>query len=191
MQTKFIWLDNSTTQLFQLDANFSSDSYILANLNFAAFYRVNYDHQNWMNIIKQLAINNSQISTTMRGQLINDAFALARSRHVDPILPLKLSAFLVNETEYLPWKTFLDQIKYYSNMLIISEYNGRLESFLRDLVAPMYETLGWLGIKGENWLHTKLREQVIGFACRQNLPHCVKKSIDYLNKWMANETIIK
>ena len=191
LHTQFIWLHNSTTQLLQLDANLSNNSFILANLDFAGFYRVNYDYQNWLKIIQQLAYNKSHISTTMRAQLINDVFALARSRHLSPILPLQLSAFLVNETEYLPWKIFLDQIKYYSQMLVTSEYNGKLQSFLGDLVAPLYETLGWQEKKGENWLHTKLRDQVVGFACRQNLAQCVKTSVEYLNKWMANETLMK
>jgi len=191
LRNQFIWLHNSTTQVLQLDANLSNDSFILANLDLAGFYRVNYDHHNWLKIIQQLTANKSQISTTMRGQLINDAFALARSTLLSPILPIQLSAFLVNDTDYLPWKMFLDQIKYYSHMLVTSEFNGRFQSFLADLVTPLYDTLGWKERKGENWLHTKLRDQVVGFACRQNVPHCVQTSVDYLNKWMVNETTMK
>ena len=33
------------------------DSFILANLDFSGFYRVNYDENNWMLIIKQLKTN--------------------------------------------------------------------------------------------------------------------------------------
>ena len=33
------------------------DSFLIANLDFSAFYRVNYDTENWNLIIKQLKTN--------------------------------------------------------------------------------------------------------------------------------------
>ncbi len=44
----------------ELDEN----SFLLANLDFSAFYRVNYDKENWKLIIKQLDTNDK----------VNDSF---------------------------------------------------------------------------------------------------------------------
>ena len=37
------------------------DSFLIANLDFSAFYRVNYDTENWKLIIKQLDTNDKVI----------------------------------------------------------------------------------------------------------------------------------
>ena len=55
-------------------------NFIVANLNQAGFYRVNYDVENWMRISNYLRnyVTMTKIDEVSRGQLIDDAFNLAR-----------------------------------------------------------------------------------------------------------------
>ncbi|RXN30301.1 aminopeptidase N-like protein [Labeo rohita] len=52
--------------------------WILANLNVTGYYRVNYDPQNWERLLKQLTSDHKVIPVLNRGQIIDDAFNLAR-----------------------------------------------------------------------------------------------------------------
>lgn len=44
------------------------DNYILANMDFSGFYRVNYDIENWNMIIQQLK-NNPQVRISLKRNL--------------------------------------------------------------------------------------------------------------------------
>lgn len=125
----------------------------------------------------------------MKAQLINDAFALARSGDVNPTLPLQLTKFLAQESEYLPWKVFLDKnnVFYYTKMLVESPLNGPVKDYLAKLVEPVYSKLGWKARDDDKWLHKKLRKSVVSFACQQDVPSCVETSLKYFKDWMDNE----
>ena len=56
------WLKQSEdNRIIQLKKPLTSDGFILANLDVSGFYRINYDEQSWLNIIKQLN-NNKDVS---------------------------------------------------------------------------------------------------------------------------------
>ena len=44
-------------KIIKLDKELSDDQFIIANLDMAGFYRVNYDLENWKLIAKQLLTN--------------------------------------------------------------------------------------------------------------------------------------
>ncbi|XP_016366274.1 aminopeptidase Ey-like [Sinocyclocheilus rhinocerous] len=52
--------------------------WLLANLNVTGYYRVNYDPQNWERLLTQLNSDHKVIPVLNRGQIIDDAFNLAR-----------------------------------------------------------------------------------------------------------------
>jgi aminopeptidase N len=56
----------------------NKNKWLLGNLNFMGYYRVNYDEQNWLKIIKQLKTDYSVFSPTERAALIHDSFTFAR-----------------------------------------------------------------------------------------------------------------
>ena len=68
--------------------NIDANDYILANIDLLGYYRVNYDNQNWKNIINQLKTDKNKISLGTRAQLINDIFNLSQATLVRPDLPL-------------------------------------------------------------------------------------------------------
>jgi len=88
----------------------------------------------------------------MRAQLINDAFSLSRSKSASAKIPLDLVKFMSKELDYLPWRIFLNRVKFYIDMLDGSEVYADLQLFLGKLVEPYYKKLGWSDDKNQQWL---------------------------------------
>ncbi len=53
--------------------------WILGNVDFMGYYRVNYDRNNWLKLIQQLKTNHLVFSPTERAALVYDSFTFARS----------------------------------------------------------------------------------------------------------------
>jgi aminopeptidase N len=72
------WI-NLTDSFIQIPLNEETEKrWILGNLNFMGYYRVNYDKQNWLKIINQLKEDHTVFTSTERAALIFDSFTLAR-----------------------------------------------------------------------------------------------------------------
>lgn len=116
-----LWLNqNETTKTVQLDDYVSSmgnQDWLIANLKQVAFYRVNYDLQNWNNIFKQLIDDHKKIHLTNRAQIIDDLFNLARANYVDYSVALNSTKYLKNEVQYICWKTAFDSFKFIIKMI--------------------------------------------------------------------------
>ena len=76
-------------------SNTKADSWTLANVKHAGFYRVNYDQENWNLIIDQLKTNHSMIDFISRGQLLDDSFSLGRSELIDQTVFLSICQYLI------------------------------------------------------------------------------------------------
>jgi hypothetical protein len=88
----------------------------------------------------------------IKAQLINDAFSLSRSKSLSAQIPLDLVKFLSKELDYLPWRIFLNRVRFYIDMLDGSEVYADLQLFLGKLVEPYYKKLGWTDDKNQQWL---------------------------------------
>jgi aminopeptidase N len=102
--------------------------------------------------------------------------------------------YLERETEHLPWKTFLNQINFYLELFESTDAYGDLEFFLRNLITPIYNKLGWKSDKNvDSWSDRKLRNIVLGFACKVGVKDCVDKSIalyrDLMKDYIKNEWV--
>ena len=72
------WI-NLTDKYIEVPLNLENENkWILGNLNYMGYFRVNYDKQNWMKIINQLKVDHTVFSPTERAGLIFDSFTLAR-----------------------------------------------------------------------------------------------------------------
>lgn len=62
------------------NSNFSvgSSTWLLLNLNVSGYFRVNYNQENWDQLLQQLSNNHQAIPVINRAQIIDDAFNLAR-----------------------------------------------------------------------------------------------------------------
>uniref|UniRef100_A0A671VWD8 Aminopeptidase n=1 Tax=Sparus aurata TaxID=8175 RepID=A0A671VWD8_SPAAU len=103
--------------------------WLLANINCTGYYRVNYNLENWQRLLNQLETDQSMIPLMNRGQLIDDAFNLARAKLVDVTLALNSTRFLQNETEYIPWESAVRNLEYFVLMFDRSEVFGPMQAW--------------------------------------------------------------
>lgn len=75
-QGQLIWF-NTTRSSIKLPFE-GEDKWLIGNLNFMGYYRINYDTQGWLNIIAQLKKDHTVFSATERASLIFDCFTFAR-----------------------------------------------------------------------------------------------------------------
>ncbi|XP_015248339.1 PREDICTED: aminopeptidase N-like [Cyprinodon variegatus] len=112
--------------------------WLLANINCTGYYRVNYNLENWKLLMGQLETEPDHIPLMNRGQLIDDAFNLARAKLVNVTLPLEMTRFLRKEKAFLPWESAIRNLEYLVLMFDRSEVYGPMQSYLRHQVEELY-----------------------------------------------------
>ncbi|KAL7871287.1 hypothetical protein SRHO_G00087840 [Serrasalmus rhombeus] len=160
--------------------------WLLVNINCTGYYRVNYDEDNWNKLIDQLETNHDYIPLINRGQLIDDAFNLARAKYVNVTLPLKTTKYLINETEYFPWESALNNLQFFILMFDRSEIYGPMQKYLRKQVSPLYN---YFQNYTENaTIPEKLTDQynqinAISVACSNDVPECIEMATKLFQEW--------
>jgi len=76
------------------------------------------------------------------GQLIK-FYPFFRGGVVDPSVPLKLSQYLLKETDYVPWATALEHFRSWGKILYERKAHRLLMQFLLKLIEPVYKRVGW------------------------------------------------
>ncbi|KAM7002050.1 alanyl (membrane) aminopeptidase-like b [Tautogolabrus adspersus] len=188
-ESTFVWLETSDT--VKKDEFISkSGEWILANVNCTGYYRVNYNPENWQRLLTQLETNRFRIPLMNRGQLIDDAFNLARAKLVDVTLALNSTRFLRNETEYLPWESAVKNLQYFVLMFDRSEVYGPMQAYLREQVEGLYnffrnETDNSQVPTDHSLQHNQIT--AIEVACSNGLPDCIAMATKMYAKWMNSD----
>ena len=94
------------------------------------------------------------IPVRIRHQLINDAFSLSQAGTLNTIKPFEIIRYLKKETAYLPWIATLNRLSFFTNNLESTSAFGSYESYLVDLITPMFNALGWDEKSTDTWLDT-------------------------------------
>lgn len=83
------------------------------------YYRVNYDITNWQLLTDYLKDPEtySKIVSMNRAQIIDDALSLARAGKLDYRVALNLTQYLINERDYVPWRSALIAMSFIDSML--------------------------------------------------------------------------
>uniref|UniRef100_A0A8C2B0A5 Aminopeptidase n=1 Tax=Cyprinus carpio TaxID=7962 RepID=A0A8C2B0A5_CYPCA len=164
------------------------DDWLLANVNCTGFFRVNYDEENWNKLRMQLERSHNVIPLINRGQLIDDAFNIARGHRLNVTIALSLTKYLINDTEYIPWESALKNLDHLILMFDRSEVYGPIMKYLRKQITPLYKYFEEYTLNGTiPEIHTEQYNQVnaISVACSNGLPECIEmaKSLfkDYRN----------
>ncbi|XP_033824607.1 alanyl (membrane) aminopeptidase-like b [Periophthalmus magnuspinnatus] len=165
--------------------------WILANVNCTGYYRVNYDLTNWQRLLNEIETNPGGIPLLNRGQLIDDAFNLARAQLVSVSLALNSTRFLSNETEYIPWQFAEKNLDYFVLMFDRSEVYGPMQKYLQNQVTALYNYY-------KNYTDnstvppdpTSQSSQILAvkLACSNGLPECVNMAKSMFKLWMTNNT---
>ncbi|XP_078539357.1 aminopeptidase N-like [Lissotriton helveticus] len=185
-----IWLEGKSASDNALKLPSGSSDWVLANLNVTGYFRVKYDQQNWERLLQQLSLDHRVIPVINRAQIIDDAFNLARAKHLDTTNALDTTKFLAFEREYMPWEAALKSLSYLTLMFDRSSVYGPMKLYLRKQVDPLFlhfknETNDW------NLIPDSLTDQyneinAINTACSYGIPACQALVSDLYRKWMNN-----
>uniref|UniRef100_A0A8C5FYW7 Aminopeptidase n=1 Tax=Gouania willdenowi TaxID=441366 RepID=A0A8C5FYW7_GOUWI len=172
------------------DMKIGSNEWLLANINMKGFFRVNYDSQNWENLIAKLDSDHKDIPVINRAQIIDDAFNLARAKIVNTTLALRTTQFLDKEVEYMPWEIASRNLNYFTLMFDRSEVYGPMTAYIKKQVTPLFNyfkniTDTWKKIPER---HTDQYNQVnaISMACSSGVEGCQELVTGWFREWMAN-----
>ncbi|XP_050929569.1 LOW QUALITY PROTEIN: alanyl (membrane) aminopeptidase-like b [Lates calcarifer] len=190
MGPSLVWLE--TTDTVTKDEFISKNGeWILANVNCTGYYRVNYNQENWDSLLTQLVTNPHRIPLMNRGQLIDDAFNLARAKLLSVTLALNSTRFLRTEHEYLPWESAVRNLEYFILMFDRSEVYGPMQAYLREQVRGLYNFFrNYTDHSQVPKDHALQHNQIIAIqmACSNGLPECMMMAKEMFAKWMNNDT---
>ncbi|NXT62018.1 AMPN Aminopeptidase, partial [Chaetops frenatus] len=174
------------------DFKLNSPGWLLLNLNVTGYFRVNYNQENWDQLLRQLDTNHTVFPVINRAQIIDDAFNLARAKYVNVTLALNTTRFLSQETEYMPWQAALSNLKYFQLMFDRSEVFGAMSRYMKKQVTPLFShykniTNDWKDIP--SGLTVQYNEiNAISTACSYGITECQDLATGYLRRWQENAT---
>ncbi|CAN9498611.1 unnamed protein product [Ophioblennius macclurei] len=178
-----------TKEFLQADRS----QWILANAGCSGYFRVNYNRENWERLFRQLEAEPTRIPVINRGQIINDAFNLARAKLVNVTLALDSTRFLVNETHYLPWDAAMTNMQYLVEMFDRSEVFGPMQTYLQQHVAPLYQCFRNQTDNStvpEDPAQQHSQRLAVVVACSYGHQDCVTMATAKFRDWMENKTSI-
>ncbi|XP_062585470.1 uncharacterized protein LOC134247152 isoform X2 [Saccostrea cucullata] len=174
---------NTAMHEFAAQTTISGNDWILGNVQQYGYYRVNYDRENWMRLIQQLKTDHQSIHVINRGQLINDAWALAKSGDTDMDIALKMVEYLGSETDYVPWYAARKELSYVQKMLARSNLYGKFKNFMKKLIKSPYDKLG-MDNSGSGHLEIYTRSLLVKEACSYGIESCNSGSLRMYQQWM-------
>lgn len=78
-----------------------------------------------------------------RANLLNDAFSLADSTQLPYDLALDMTKYLSKEDQYVPWSVAASKLTSLKRTLMFTPAFVNYNVYSRDLIAPIYATVGW------------------------------------------------
>nr|AAD31184.1 aminopeptidase N 2 [Lymantria dispar] len=162
-----------------------ADWYII-NKQQTGYYRVNYDVRNWEALTKALEEDHEVIQVLNRGQILDDAFNLARNGRLNYEYAFNLSSYLVQEKDYIPWASVNPAFNYLAMVLSESEVFEEYQYYLLNLTAPLYEELGFNAAAGEEHVTPYHRNIILDINCRHGNPACINTAQQLLENFRNN-----
>uniref|UniRef100_A0A672T0J7 Aminopeptidase n=1 Tax=Sinocyclocheilus grahami TaxID=75366 RepID=A0A672T0J7_SINGR len=158
--------------------------WLLANLNVTGYYRVNYDPQNWERLLTQLNSDHKVIPVLNRGQIIDDAFNLARADIINITLALRTTKYLYEEKEYIPWESAVRNLEYFFLMFDRTEVYGPLKA------QPLFDhfkdiTSNWTQ-KPPRYMDQYNQINAVSMACKTGVKGCSELTRMWYRQWMKN-----
>ncbi|XP_046624056.1 endoplasmic reticulum aminopeptidase 2-like isoform X1 [Neodiprion virginianus] len=162
--------------------------WIKVNVNQTGFYRVNYSEDMWTSIITTLHNNHTVFTPADRASLIDDAFTLCRAGILNATIPLKLSLYLLNERDFVPWSTAIEHLESWSKMMSETAGFKKYIAFMKTLLGPV---TAYVGLNDTGSYSTRLlRSNVLEAALIANIEGVVKPAKLLFKNWMEKGTRI-
>ncbi|XP_034540681.1 aminopeptidase Ey-like [Notolabrus celidotus] len=180
------WLDVKSKPFVEMKT--TGNDWVLVNHNVVGYYRVNYDEGNWNKLLTTLSTKHGDIPVINRAQLIDDAFNMARAKIISTVLALKTTKYLVNERDYMPWDSAIDNLDFFYLMFDRSEVYGAMQAYLKKQVTPLFQyyetqTGNWTNIP-EGHMDQYNQVNAISMACKSGLEECQTLATTWFKEWM-------
>lgn len=175
------YLDEQETKIPSVQSE-----WFIVNINSSGFYRVNYDTQNWQNLIKQLNTDHKVISAVDRATLISDAWALTRAKLIKPEIFVSLIDYMDKENSYIPWIAFS---KIFDEFYYLSQESEEMPIYLnyfQQKIKEIYQRIGWESGTAMTFEERILQGVIINLACHVEYPHCISKAVQLYHRWKKN-----
>ncbi|XP_077988200.1 aminopeptidase N-like [Glandiceps talaboti] len=189
----FMWMNKLPADFTITTGNI--EQWFIVNINQNMYYRVNYENENWELLAEQLKTDHKVLPIRNRGALISDAFNIGKSQRLDHVIALKVIEYLTAERDYNPLLTTRDNLRYTVTMLWRMSTYGYFERYLRQLISPIYEELGWNFKKALEDDHIDYHNRVITveMACNYGNLDCIANATDQYSVWMdkPDENLIR
>jgi puromycin-sensitive aminopeptidase len=136
----------------------ASPEWVVVNAGGHGFYRVRYAQA----LLNRLTANvYSNLSAVERFNLVNDTWAAAQAGLVPMTAYLELLRLFRDETDHNVWSAILGSCHSLYRLLDASQ-RPALQAFLRNLLNPIVQKLGWNPQAGEHELISQVRGELIG-----------------------------
>jgi puromycin-sensitive aminopeptidase len=132
--------------------------WVVANAGGHGFYRVRYTQELLNRLTAHLYDN---LSAVERFNLVNDTWAAAQAGLAPMTMYLDLLQLFRDETDHNVWTAILSSCHYLYRLLDAPQRSA-LQAFLRTLLRPIVQKLGWSPQPGEHELISQVRGELIG-----------------------------
>ncbi|XP_059611772.1 aminopeptidase N-like [Phlebotomus argentipes] len=154
----------------------TSDDWVLFNIQQTGFYRVNYDTENWRLLAEELHRGSPYfIGTLNRAQLIDDCFHLAYSDVVPFTFALDIIKYVRYEKEYAVWVTANRHLLNIAQRLQGPSYELFFGRFLEHLTEEHFDRMDvFPHVNGRDSARTTFfRPIIVNLACRAGSGKCL------------------
>lgn len=151
------------------------------------FYRVRYSSQLQQKLTADVF---NILSPIERFNLVNDTWAMVVAGHTPLAQYLQLVALFGDETDKNVWSVIVGSFNYLDRVLPESA-RADFEQFVRKLVSPAHERLGWEPQKSDNELTAQLRGLLIGaMGVLGNCPKTQEKARELYGKYKKDRASV-
>ncbi|XP_014296929.2 putative aminopeptidase-2 [Microplitis demolitor] len=167
------------------------DEWYIINVQQVGFYRVNYETDNWINLVDALKSKNfGGIPEINRAQIIDDLLHLARADYISYDLALRGTTYLIKEENHLPWRSFFSTVRFLIDRFDGHDVGTLLKEYVLKLIEPIYQQLGFEDKFNDTELHKLNRQLILSWACQFGHAHCIDKAKQIFSIWRAMEFYI-
>uniref|UniRef100_A0A8B9L6N3 Aminopeptidase n=1 Tax=Astyanax mexicanus TaxID=7994 RepID=A0A8B9L6N3_ASTMX len=108
------------------------------------------------------------------------------AKYVNVTLALSTTKYLINETEYIPWESALNNLQYFILMFDRSEVYGPMQKYLRKQVGPLYDYFQeYTDNATVPEKHSEQFNQInaISVACSNDVQECTEMATKLFKDW--------
>jgi len=160
--------------------------WVVANGGGSGFYRAAYSEE----LFEALLENVAALNDNERHSLLVDTLAFVKNGSVPSSAFLDLIGQFGEETEQALWSVIIGGLALLEHHALDEEVRAKFESFVRALVGPTLDRLGWVPTDTDTDLDRKLRGDLIG--CMGNLgedPDVIEKARNLTDQLLDGEPL--